>query len=46
MSMQVTPRLELLELRAMYSRSKTPFPMVKVMYAFDLDEASFAELNT
>ena len=47
--MQVTSGLELLELRSIYSQSKTskmPFSMLDVTNAFDLDEASFAELDT
>ena len=47
--MLVTPGLELQELRSMYMRLKTakmPFPTMMVTYAFNLDDKSFAELDT
>jgi len=47
--MQVTPGLELQELRSMFvclKTAKMPFPTMKVTYAFDVDDKSFAELDT
>lgn len=49
MSYQVKPGTELQELRSMlqHSRtSKTPFPPMKITYAFDVGDSLFAGLDT